>query len=198
MPPVRPPTCVGRGLLRDLNVQVALQDARRIEVIANGLPAWGGVQLAVDTTLVSPLDSVGQPRRHQRRTQGAALRTARRAKERTYPELLNSPRCRLVVLALEVGGRWSEEAAQFLRLLARCRAREVPPALRASATSAWIARWSALLSFAAARAFAASLLSLPIAGTANVDGLTLDLSEVLADERWEVAPFLASRLPLTA
>ena len=31
--------------------------------------------------------------------------TARRAKERTYPELLNSPRCRLVVLALEIGGR---------------------------------------------------------------------------------------------
>ena len=83
----------------------------------------------------------------------------RRANERTYPELLNSPRCRLVVLALEVGGRWSEEAAQSLRLLARCRAREIPPALRANVTSAWVARWSALLSFAAARAFAASLLS---------------------------------------
>ena len=71
------------------------------------------------------------------------------------------------------------------------------PALRASVTFAWVARWSALLSFAAARAFAASLLSLPTAGTANVDGLTPDLSEVLADQRWEVAP-LASRLPLTA
>ena len=35
-------------------------------------------------------------------------------------------------------GRWSEGAAQFLRLLDRCRAREVPPALRASATSAWV------------------------------------------------------------
>ena len=29
----------------------------RIEVIANGLPLWGRAQLAVDTTLVSPLDS---------------------------------------------------------------------------------------------------------------------------------------------
>eukprot|EP00439_Symbiodinium_sp_Y106_P009176 s7483_g1.t1 len=35
--------------LRDLNVDVARQDERRIEVIANGLALWGGSQLAVDT-----------------------------------------------------------------------------------------------------------------------------------------------------
>ena len=39
-------------LVRDLNVQVDRQDDRRLEVVANGLPLWGGVQLAVDTTLV--------------------------------------------------------------------------------------------------------------------------------------------------
>ena len=33
--------------LRDLNVDVARQDERRIEVIANGLALWGGSQLAV-------------------------------------------------------------------------------------------------------------------------------------------------------
>ena len=46
--------------------------------------------------------------------------------------------CRLVVLALEVGGRWSSEAAPFVRLFARCRARAVPrplrPAIRARRT----------------------------------------------------------------
>ena len=42
---------------------VARQDERRIEVIANGLALWGGSQLAVDTTLVSPLTSAGGPRR---------------------------------------------------------------------------------------------------------------------------------------
>ena len=74
-------------LVRDLNVAPSRQDDRRIEVIANGLPLWGGVQVAVDTTLVSPLTANGQPRREARRTAGAALRHARRAKERTYPHL---------------------------------------------------------------------------------------------------------------
>ena len=47
----------------DLNIDhVDTQDDRRIEVIANGLPLWGGAQLAVDKTLVSPLTRAGQPR----------------------------------------------------------------------------------------------------------------------------------------
>ena len=50
--------------LSDLNLDhINRQDDRRIEVIANGLPLWGGAQLAVDTTLVSPLTSSSQPRR---------------------------------------------------------------------------------------------------------------------------------------
>ena len=69
---------------------------------ANGLPLWNGAQLAVDTTLVAPLTSAGStapPRRG-------------RAKERTYPELVNSSgRCHLTVLGIQVGGRWSAEAA---------------------------------------------------------------------------------------
>ena len=39
---------------------------------------------------------------------------ARRSKERTYTELLNNQRCRLVVLATGDGGEWSEEAAAFI------------------------------------------------------------------------------------
>ena len=48
-------------LVRDLNVDADRSDDRRIEVIANGLPLWGGAQLAVDTTLVSPLTAAGFP-----------------------------------------------------------------------------------------------------------------------------------------
>ena len=150
--------------------------------------------MAVDTTLVSALDSAGQPRRHQRRTTGAALRVARRAKERTYLELLQSARCRLVVLGIEIGGRWSPEAAQFIRFLARSRARSAPSLLRAGATAAYVSRWSALLSFAAARAVAA--MSLPLANAANVDGAALELSDLLAEDRAIVLPPLASRLQL--
>ena len=40
---------------RDLNAAVSRFDDRRIEVIANGLPLRNGAQLAVDTTIVSPL-----------------------------------------------------------------------------------------------------------------------------------------------
>ena len=91
-------------LVRDLNTHTAQHDERRIEVIANGLPLWNGSQLAVDTTLVFPLPAAGHPRRHQRQTAGAALRLARQAKSRTYPELTGSGRARLVVLGMEQGG----------------------------------------------------------------------------------------------
>ena len=73
-------------LVRDLNLDPVRQDDRRIEAIANGLPLWGGAQVAVDTTLVSPLTAAGPPRRVRGQTAGAALQAARRAKERTYPE----------------------------------------------------------------------------------------------------------------
>ena len=50
-------------LLTNLNIEHSTRpDDRRIEVIANGLTLWGGTQLAIDTTLVSPLTRDGQPR----------------------------------------------------------------------------------------------------------------------------------------
>ena len=110
--------------LADLNIQnLSRVDDRRIEVIANGLPMLGGSQLAVDTTLVSPLTRTGEPRSRGGTYAGAALHDARRSKERTYPELLNNRRCRLVVLGIEVGGRWSNEASNFICMLAKARAR---------------------------------------------------------------------------
>ena len=67
-------------------------------------PFFGHVQPAVDTTLVSALKEDGEPRRDH---DGVALAEARRNKERMYPELVGpGSRARLVVLALEVVGRW--------------------------------------------------------------------------------------------
>ena len=117
-------------------------------------------------------------------TLGAALRIARLAKERFYPELIRAQRCRLVVLAIEIAGRWSSEAVEFVRLLARSRARSAPAHLRASCASACSQRWSGILAFAAARAFAASLHPAPLHGTANVDGPIPALSDLLAEERY--------------
>ena len=104
-------------LLRDLNlVVVQRQDERRIEVIANGLPLWSGAQLAVDTTLVSALDSAGQARRHQRSTAGAALRIARKAKERTYPELLRAGSLCLELSLVAAGALKRRSSSDFLPL----------------------------------------------------------------------------------
>ena len=88
---------------------------------------------------------------------GVALQIARRAKERTQPELAASSRCHLTVLGIEVGGRWSAQAVFFI-----CRARAAPPAPPAACTEAFALRWSALLSFAATRAFTASLVGVPL------------------------------------
>ena len=39
-------------LLRDLNLTgISARDGRQLEVVANGLPLWGGAQLAIDTTV---------------------------------------------------------------------------------------------------------------------------------------------------
>ena len=142
---------------------------------------------------MSRLTSAGAPRRAAGRNAGAALVLARKAKERTYHELRQSAQCKLVVLALELGGRWSTEAATFVKLFARLRARAVPAASRGPGISAFASRWSALLSFAAARAFAASLLSLPLGGAANVGEKSPLLSDILANSCLE--PPLASRMP---
>ena len=107
-------------------------DGREIEVVANGLPLWGGAQLAVDTTLVCSLSREGEPRPETLKKAGAAMAEARKRKKTRYPELQGA-RCRLVVTAMKVGGRWSEEAHDFVADLAAARARYAPRLLKASA-----------------------------------------------------------------
>ena len=80
-----------------------------------------------------------------------------------YAELLRSRRCRLVVVGVEVGGRWSEEALTFIRLMAKAKSRAYPRLLRASAQMAYTTRWTGLLAVAAHRALAATLLEIPVA-----------------------------------
>ena len=162
--------------------------------MANGLPLWNGVQVAVDTTLVCPVRRDGRPQPRADREAGSHLQTARRRKEITYPELLDARRCRLQVLAIEVGGRWSAEAARFLRLLAKARSRAAPEAVRTATRQAFLSRWSAIIACAAQRAFAASLLRLPLAVCTNVDAEPPSSGEVLDDGRWTTAPSV-SRLP---
>ena len=144
---------------------------------------WGGAQLAVDTTLVCPIRCNGTPQPGAATRDGTQSLVARAHKERKYRELLTSTRCRLVVLALQVEGTWSEEAVRFVRLLAKAKARTVPPLLRSAATAAFFHRWAGIIAVAAQRAFAATLLELPVDDAEGVDGDTPALEEVLGDGR---------------
>ena len=82
-------------------------------------------------------------------------------------------RCRLVVLGIEVGGRWS-------MLLATARARSSPPSLQAATSAALVSRWSALLTHAAATSFAASLLFEDLSPHHNLEGDLPPLGHLLS------------------
>ena len=90
------------------------------------------------------------------------------------------------------GGRWSGEAATFIRSLAQARSRGVPAPLRQATAQAYIARWSGLLAHAAQTAFARSLLFEDPGSTDALDGDAPLLSDLLD---WTSTPPLASRLP---
>ena len=138
---------VGGSLIQDMDVVVPNQlDERRIEVVADGLPLFHGAQVAVDTTLVSVLWRDGAPHTRCADVDGAALEAARRRKELWYPELsCRQGRTRLVVLAAEVGRRWSQETAHFLLHLAKAKVRHEPMNMRVSAQCAWLRRWQCML-----------------------------------------------------
>ena len=73
-------------LVRDMDFEgVNVLEGRRFEVVADGLTLWPGAQLAIDTTLVSPLHRDGTARRTDRN--GAALKQARRFKEHSSSAL---------------------------------------------------------------------------------------------------------------
>ena len=60
------------ALVRDVNLGVMNHlDGRRLEVVTNGLPLIGGVQVAMDTTLVPALRGEGMRRRGANRHAGA-------------------------------------------------------------------------------------------------------------------------------
>ena len=83
---------------------------------------------------------------------------------------IGTGRAQLVVLGIEIGGRWSEEGVTFIRILANHKASSNPLSLRRSAALAWTSRWTALLATAAMRSFACSLPMLPASASTNVDG----------------------------
>ena len=165
--------------LRDMNVMVAANDQRAIEVLASGLPLFQGAQLAVDITIRSALTTTAAAAPNTSRTDGATLLQARRDKERKYVELLAGDRCRLVVVGVETGGRWSAEATEFVSNLAAAKAREAPPVLRGSVSEGWRRRWTQMQSVSCSKAFACTLMSPSSDAPVGVEGGAPDLVDLI-------------------
>ena len=62
----------------DLGVPQPALDGRRFEVVAEGVPLFGGVQLALNTTLVSLVHADGTARPDAAQLEGVAMVSARR------------------------------------------------------------------------------------------------------------------------
>ena len=110
---------------------------------------------------------------------GLAFTQAEERKSRTYPEFGQQGRCKLVVLALEVGGRWSTATQTFLRALGRGTSHS-----RAALAHALQRRWGQMLTVAANTAFSSSLLELPATAVPSAGALMPPLVDVVADARW--------------
>ena len=148
---------VPQQMMRDMDVAVRASDGRQLDVVAYGLPVFGGVPLCGDATIVSPLGRQGRPKYGADTDDAVALQAAWRRKSRRYPELAHGDRGRLVVLGVEVGGRWSTEAWQLLQKLANAKCRSAPTLLRRSAALSWHRRWSSAVSISVQAALASSL-----------------------------------------
>ena len=122
---------------------------RIIEVVATGLPVHHGIPLAIDVTMVAPLHADGT------------------AWNEAYPELVGSSVLRLLVAAMETGGRVCAEAIRLLDQAAHAKARSAPVPLQKSAARSWRARWVTMLSVAGQDALAATLVS---DGVGELDG----------------------------
>ena len=179
--------------LRDLNLEgVSAEDNRRLEVVADNLTLWHGAKLGVDTILVSPVRRNGTAYPRTAVEDGVRLEAARLRKEQRYPELLTTRRCRLAVTAMELGGRWSEEAWNFVALLAEAKAKQAPRMLQKSTQYCLLRRWTQMVSIAAMSAFAATLLEETTGQTPLCNDVLPDWGDVLCDR--EVAAEGPSKL----
>ena len=148
--------------MRDTNIAVDPSDGRRMDIVAapgaRGPGAFNGLTLFCDLTIASPLTRTGAARSGSASFNGRALNAAIAKKRNTYSDVTSSGVARLLVLGCEVYGRWSDDARDLIRQLARSKSREAPPALRRAALQAWTKRWWGIVGVGVQRAIGEALL----------------------------------------
>ena len=187
---------VPKPLLRDCNVPLRdARDSRQLDFRTSSIDG-SGLLTCADVTVVSAVTGAGQPHGRAADVDGVALAAAADRKADKYPELAEAnPYGALTVLAMEIGGRWGDQAVRTLRAVVRCRVQQDPWLLRRAAAQAWTRRWSCLLSVALQAATAASLLDgqgPPAVAAGEPDVL---LADVLTDAVGAPPPDV-SRMPL--
>ena len=145
--------------LRDMAItSIDPLDGRHIEIVATGLPVARGIPIAVDATIVSPLHADGSAWAGTADTPEQSFGRAQRSKHQTYPELVDNPVVKLLVVAAEVGGRLNRESRDLLKTLATFRAQSEPRVLQNQAARIWEQRWLILLGVGVQDALAATLV----------------------------------------
>ena len=123
-------------LIRDLDLgEFNAFDNRRVEEIADGLTLRQGPQHPICEEVVLCQIKSGRP---QRGSFGGGQAQEGSHFPRTCPGRRRW-RTSLVLLATEVGGKWSTGTAQFLRGLAKARAKVLPMIVQERAKAAWFA-----------------------------------------------------------
>jgi len=154
--------CRWKPLVRDLNFGppgelLAAEDTRQLDFACFGLPVFGGMPLAVDATIVSPISAEGVPHAGCALDADEVFASAEAAIARDYGDVARGGRAALLCLASSVGGRWNGASRSLIRQLVEHHAREQPSVLRRSVELALTRRWWAVLSIARDEALAASL-----------------------------------------
>ena len=187
-------TLVPNEKLRNMRIGVDVEDKRRVEFAVYNLKF--GPPLLCDATQVSPLDQNGNPHPKCAVEAGAVFEIAEKRKTNTYREAAQAAgRIVLVTLACEIGGRWSDTCIKWVGMLAKYKAHNEPPHLKRAVEFAWHSRWWSLLSVAAQRAFALSLIEVDSDAIKPLADFEPRVGDILADVRYELGPVF-SRLPL--
>ena len=128
-------------------------DSKQLDIIAGGLSLYGGRTIVGDATLRSPLSGAGIPHGAAATVDGATFPAARRDKADAYPELVaESARHKFLVLASEVGGRFSEEGTELVKKLLHAKCGHTQGQEGKLLKLIYHRRWWAILSTAVQRA----------------------------------------------
>ena len=187
-------TLVPNEKLRNMRIGIDQEDKRRVEFAGYNLKF--GPPLLCDVTQVSPVDQNGIPHPKCAVEAGAAFVVAEKRKTNAYREAAQAAgKVKLETFACEIGGRWSENCIKWVAHLAKYKASSELPHLRRASEFAWHSRWWSILSVAAQRALALSLIEVDGDAIKPLADFEPRVGEILADVRYELGPF-ASRLPL--